>query len=86
MCCAMQFELALPAELRQVLIADWERTIKPGQLRPLPRNPTVEEILGSYLKAAKKNGNKKAPPSPLYPPFPACSCRMSCASDVAECS
>lgn len=57
--CFVQFELALPPDLRQVLIADWERTIKAGQPRPLPRKPSVEDILGGYIKAVRKGATKK---------------------------
>lgn len=54
----VQLEVELPPELRQVLIADWERTMQ-GKPRPLPQKPTVADILAGYVKAAKKQAAKK---------------------------
>lgn len=54
----VKLELPLPPELRQVLIADWERCTK-GNLRPLHHRPTVADIVAGYVAAAKKPGTKK---------------------------
>lgn len=34
-------------------MADWERTIKKGAPRPLPRKPAVADILKGYVTKAK---------------------------------
>ncbi len=62
----MQFSLPLPPELREVLVADWERTIKAGGPRPLPRKPCVADIFKAYVAKAKA---AKVGPCP-----PACCC------------
>lgn len=49
----LQFNLPLPTELRDVLIADWERTIKNGVPRPLPRKLPIIDILKGYVAKAK---------------------------------
>ena len=67
-----------------MLIADWERTIKAGQPRPLPRKPCVEDILAGYLKAVKKSATKKAGPLPIATEFGQ-AISLKCISIVSAC-
>jgi MRG len=57
--CASQFNLPLPPELRELLISDWERSIKHSKPRPLPCKPVVADVLRGYVTHAQagKAGN-----------------------------
>eukprot|EP00976_Prorocentrum_cordatum_P019522 395531-Prorocentrum_minimum.AAC.7 len=48
----MQMSIALPSSLKKQLINDWELITKDGKLVPLPRKPSVKNLLQQYLDEA----------------------------------
>jgi mortality factor 4-like protein 1 len=57
-----EFNLPLPTELRELLIGDWERSIKHSKPRPLPCKPVVADVLRGYVtqaKAGKDDGSSE---------------------------
>lgn len=52
----MQISLAIPPELKQHLVMDHDAIKKEGKLLNLPRQPNVEDILASYMKAQQRSG------------------------------
>ncbi|KIO27401.1 hypothetical protein M407DRAFT_191103 [Tulasnella calospora MUT 4182] len=57
-----EMKLDVPDVLKVVLVDDWEAVTKNNQLVPLPRSPTVEEILGEF-KEYCSSSDKKLPRS-----------------------
>jgi len=55
-----EMKLDIPEQLKGLLVDDWENVTKTQKLLPLPRNPTVSDILDDYLdhamKSRKRNG------------------------------
>ncbi|KAI9482503.1 MRG-domain-containing protein [Zychaea mexicana] len=48
-----EFKLPIPELLKGHLVDDWENVTKNQQLVPLPRTPSVSEILGQYYQHAR---------------------------------
>ena len=53
----VQISLAIPPELKQHLVMDHDAIKKEGKLLSLPRQPNIEDILSSYMKAQQKRGH-----------------------------
>ncbi|KAK9820555.1 hypothetical protein WJX72_011618 [[Myrmecia] bisecta] len=54
---AAHIQVEVPPALKKVLLDDWERITRDGKLVPLPRRPSVRDILQQYVDAnrAKKD-------------------------------
>ncbi|KAJ8606922.1 hypothetical protein CTAYLR_008632 [Chrysophaeum taylorii] len=50
-----RIKLPLPRELKEQLVSDWEQiTLEPRKWVPLPRSPTVREIVESFVLAKRE--------------------------------
>jgi mortality factor 4-like protein 1 len=53
----MEVKIIIPDELKVKLVDDWEHVTKNQKLIPLPRTPTVTEILEEYKEHCKKHAS-----------------------------
>lgn len=49
---SVQLDLEIPAALKKILVEDHEAVVSGGRLVPLPRRPTVHEVLQQYVEEA----------------------------------
>jgi len=50
----VEIKLSLPAVLKKQLVDDWDWITREKKIVPLPRKPTVAEILDQFLQTKKK--------------------------------
>ncbi|PIA19648.1 MRG-domain-containing protein [Coemansia reversa NRRL 1564] len=54
-----EIKISIPNALKAQLVDDWERITKDKLLVPLPRSPTVAEMLGQYLEYRRSSKDKR---------------------------
>ncbi|KAJ1978648.1 Esa1p-associated factor [Dimargaris verticillata] len=54
-----EIRIPIPNALKSLLVDDWEHITKDQQLVPLPRNPSVADILGQYKRSKLASQTKK---------------------------
>jgi hypothetical protein len=63
-----QVRVQLPALLKQKLLDDWERVEK-GSIVPLPRRPSINDIMQQYVDAGKTNKDLVEPEEEVLSPL-----------------
>ncbi|KAJ1651947.1 Esa1p-associated factor [Dispira simplex] len=62
-----EIRIPIPSELKSLLVDDWEHITKDHQLVPLPRRPSVSEILQRYRDSkTEESAGKKRPGHDRY--------------------
>ncbi|RKP37632.1 MRG-domain-containing protein, partial [Dimargaris cristalligena] len=54
-----EIRIPIPNPLKALLVDDWEHITKDHQIVPLPRKPTVNEILALYQQSKSESASKK---------------------------